>query len=77
MLHGIVLREDQQVVEIRTPTEQIVLSQDEIEVRQASPLSLMPEGQLDRLSEQQVCDLIAYLASPQQVPPAPAAEPAP
>lgn len=73
VLHGIVLHEDEQVVEIRTPTEQLLLAQDEIEVRQSSPLSLMPEGQLDRLSEQEVCDLIAYLASPEQV----AAEPVP
>jgi putative membrane-bound dehydrogenase-like protein len=73
VLHGMVLREDDQVIEIRTPTEQLLLARDEIEVRQASPLSLMPEGQLDRLSEQEVCDLIAYLASPQQVA-APSAE---
>lgn len=74
ILHGIVLREDEQVVQIRTPTEEILLARDEIEARQPSPLSLMPEGQLDRLSEQEACDLIAYLASPEQVEAEPASE---
>lgn len=74
VLHGIVLREDEQVIEIRTPTEQILLATDEIEARQPSSLSLMPEGQLDRLSEQEACDLMAYLASSEQVEAEPRSE---
>ena len=31
-------------------------------------LSLMPDGLLDKLSKEEVRDLVGYLASPQQVP---------
>jgi hypothetical protein len=40
----------------------------EIENRTISPVSMMPEGILDKLSIGQVRDLVAYLAGPVQVP---------
>ena len=39
-----------------------------IESREPSALSIMPEGQLDLLKEEQVADLIKYLQSTEQVP---------
>jgi hypothetical protein len=36
--------------------------------RHKSPLSMMPEGLLGKLKDDEVRDLIAYLASPEQVP---------
>ena len=58
---------------MQTATERVTLSPDDIEGVKDSPLSLMPEGQLDALSKEQVRDLIAYLSGKTQVPlPAPA-----
>jgi cytochrome c1 len=40
----------------------------DIEARQQSPQSLMPQGQVEKLTDAEVRDLIAYLAGPGQVP---------
>jgi putative membrane-bound dehydrogenase-like protein len=55
-------------VTLQTATERLILGRSDIEEIRPSELSLMPEGQLDVLSEIQVRDLIAYLMAPQQVP---------
>ena len=44
------------------------LERSEIEVMRESPLSLMPEGLLETLTETDVRDLIAYLMNKTQVP---------
>ena len=46
----------------------IVIENDQIEETRISNLSIMPEGQLDLLKEDQVADLVKYLQSPEQVP---------
>ncbi|MEM7655863.1 MAG: PVC-type heme-binding CxxCH protein [Bacteroidota bacterium] len=40
---------------------EVILSQSDVLSREVSPNSLMPEGLLDQLSEQEVLDLIGYL----------------
>jgi putative membrane-bound dehydrogenase-like protein len=55
-------------VTLQTATERMIVSRGDIEAIRSSELSLMPEGQLDVLSDTQVRDLIAYLMAPQQVP---------
>jgi hypothetical protein len=40
----------------------------DVESVRDSPLSIMPEGQLDKLTREEVRDLIAYLGSKRQVP---------
>lgn len=60
---GIVIAEDNQVVTVQTATERVSLAQDDIERRKKSPLSIMPEGLLTPLSEQQIRDLFGYLRS--------------
>jgi len=40
---------------------------DEVETREQSDLSMMPEGMLDNLTLLQVRDLIAYLQAPRPV----------
>ncbi len=57
-----------ETVAIQTPTDQVTLAKADIEERQLSPLSLMPEGQLKQLSEGDVRDLVAYVQGPSQVP---------
>ena len=44
------------------------LSPDDVAGVKDSPLSIMPEGQLDALTREQVRDLVGYLASKTQVP---------
>jgi putative heme-binding domain-containing protein len=45
--------------------QNVSLTREEIEDLRASRISLMPEGQLKVLSDQQIRDLFAYLRSTQ------------
>jgi putative heme-binding domain-containing protein len=67
-LTGIVTEKNARVVVLRTAEgQQIVLPKDEIESVSVSGVSLMPEGLLQGLSDQEVCDLFAYLRSGQSL----------
>src|SRR5262249_456980 len=68
LVTGIVTRETPQAVTVRTPTEEIVVPVRDIAGRTKSPISMMPEGIFDKLAPDEVRDLVAYLASPRQVP---------
>ncbi len=68
VLDGLVLDSGGPTLAIQTPTERINVQREEVEEIRESELSLMPEGQLDVLTPEQVRDLIAYLMSPRQVP---------
>jgi putative heme-binding domain-containing protein len=66
MLTGFIADQDTNVVVIRGADGQnLSLSRDEIEDLRASRTSLMPDGQLKPLSDQQIRDLFAYLRSTQ------------
>ena len=72
VVQGMVLQENPRTVSVQTPSEVVHLAIEEIEARKESNLSMMPEGLLDRMLPGEIQDLVAYLASPQQVPlPAP------
>ena len=58
---GIVARENDQSIDLQTATEKITLAKSKIEVRTTSNQSMMPDGILDALSNDEVRDLIAYL----------------
>jgi putative membrane-bound dehydrogenase-like protein len=68
VVNGIVKREDDRTLVLQTPNDVVTVPKTEIEERKVSPLSLMPEGILTKLKDDEVRDLIAYLASPKQVP---------
>jgi putative membrane-bound dehydrogenase-like protein len=72
VVQGVVLNETAQAATVQTPNEVLVIPLSSIEERKPSSLSMMPEGILQRLTDDEVRDLVAYLASPQQVdlPPA-------
>jgi hypothetical protein len=53
---------------LQTPTERLTIPLDEVEDSRDTNLSLMPEGQLDVLTDDGIRDLIAYLMSPEQIP---------
>ena len=59
--------ETEKTVTLRTATETVTLEKSSIEERQIVPLSLMPENQLQPLSETQLRDLFGYLQSRSQV----------
>jgi putative membrane-bound dehydrogenase-like protein len=65
---GVVLRETPDGVTVRTTNEVLVLPAGDIEGRKQTYQSLMPEGLFDSLKPEEVRDLVAYLASPKQVP---------
>ncbi|MCA9218299.1 MAG: c-type cytochrome, partial [Planctomycetales bacterium] len=68
LITGLIEKETDSAVTIRTVNDVLLIAKSDVEERDLSPLSLMPEGQLDALSDHEVRDLIAYLASPSQVP---------
>jgi putative heme-binding domain-containing protein len=72
---GLVKQEDQNALHIQTATESVVIPNDEIEERSVSKLSMMSEGLLQKLSNEQVRDLIGYLQGPNQAPLPPAKPP--
>jgi putative heme-binding domain-containing protein len=67
-LTGIVKQETDKTLMLQTQNEVVNLAKTDIEERQRSPQSLMPEGQLTPLSDADVRDLMAYLAGDGQVP---------
>jgi putative membrane-bound dehydrogenase-like protein len=68
IVSGIVKQENDKVVTVQTENEQLRIPVDEIDERDKTRISMMPEGLFEKLSNEQVRDLIAYLASPTQVP---------
>jgi putative membrane-bound dehydrogenase-like protein len=65
-LNGFIAEQDPQVVVLRTVEGQTTaIPRDEIENLRALPISLMPEGLLKQLTEQQLRDLFAYVRATQ------------
>jgi putative membrane-bound dehydrogenase-like protein len=58
---GLVKKETVQAVTVRTANEQIVIAKEDIEKRTPTNNSVMPEGLLDTLKDDEIRDLIAYL----------------
>ena len=68
VVNGFLADQDSQVVVLRgVDGQNLILRRDEIDEMQKSPLSIMPEGTLRTLSDQQIRDLFAYLRSSQPV----------
>lgn len=68
IVQGILLEQSDDSLTIQIENERIVIPRDEIDEMDTSEKSMMPEGQFDQLTRDQIRDLIAYLASPSQVP---------
>jgi len=68
VINGIVYQETDSAVTLKAPNETIVVQKDEIDKRKLSDISMMPEGLLAAMSDADSRDLLAYLASPSQVP---------
>jgi putative heme-binding domain-containing protein len=68
VITGIIKQQDANALTIVTANEQLVIPRNEIVKIQDSNVSMMPEGLLANLTDQEVRDLIYYLGRPGQVP---------
>jgi putative heme-binding domain-containing protein len=69
VVSGIIVAQNSRTVTLQTATERLVIDRKDIDEMVASNQSMMPEGILERMSDDEVRDLVAYLASPRQIPP--------
>jgi putative heme-binding domain-containing protein len=65
---GIVTKQDDKTLTVVTANETLTLPRNEVQSQQISPMSMMPEGLLQQLTDQEVRDLLYYLGRPGQVP---------
>ncbi len=68
VITGIIKQQTEQVITIASANETLTLARKDVASIRASELSMMPEGLVDQLNENDVRDLIAYLATKGQVP---------
>jgi putative heme-binding domain-containing protein len=65
---GLVVGKNDRTITLQTPTEKLTLERNDIARLRQTNLSLMPEGLLQGMKDEQVCNLIKYLMTPGQVP---------
>ena len=68
ILNGIVTSRNDQTLTLQTAKERTVIERSEIDEVKTSDKSLMPDGQLQTLTVDQIRDLVGYLMHPVQVP---------
>jgi putative membrane-bound dehydrogenase-like protein len=68
ILTGIVKSRDDTAVVIQTANELITVPRSEVDRMEQSEISMMPEGLLGELKDQEIRDLLYYLSRPGQVP---------
>ncbi len=68
MISGILSETTRRTLRIQTINAVVVLARENVAQIESSNVSLMPEGIFDKLSEKEIRDLVAYLASKEQVP---------
>jgi putative heme-binding domain-containing protein len=68
ILTGIVTERTPNRLTVQTATEQVVIAAGDVDEVAESKVSMMPEGQFERLTRSQIRDLIAYLSAAGQVP---------
>jgi putative heme-binding domain-containing protein len=68
VITGISRQQDDKSISIVTANESLVIPRNEVKSVQQGEISMMPEGLLAQLADQEVRDLIYYLGRPGQVP---------
>jgi putative heme-binding domain-containing protein len=67
LITGLILKETTEYVEViedpLAKTKPVILKKSQIAERKKSPKSIMPVGLLDKLTREEILDLVAYLAS--------------
>jgi putative membrane-bound dehydrogenase-like protein len=67
-LTGVIPEQNPKTLTIQTPAERLIIERSDIAEQQQLPMSLMPEGLLTALGEENVIHLMAYLRSQVPVP---------
>ena len=67
-INGIITGETAHAKNLRTLNAALIIAKSDIESESQSQLSIMPDGLLDPLTDDEIRDLFAYLASKEQVP---------
>lgn len=67
LLNGFMVQQDDNWLVFRTQDAQIRLAMKDVDELSTNNISMMPEGMLGMLTDEQVRDLLVYLASPEQV----------
>ncbi|MFN0055072.1 MAG: PVC-type heme-binding CxxCH protein [Planctomycetales bacterium] len=65
---GVVVEQSERTITLQTQQERVTIDRQEIEEQKGTSESLMPEGLMKNLTEEQLRDLIAYLRSSEQAP---------
>jgi len=68
VVSGLIKEENESAVVLQTVNEVVVVDKSDIDERVLTTTSMMPDGQLQQMKPEEARDLIAYLASPSQVP---------
>ena len=68
VITGIVTRQDSQSVTVVTANETLTIPRNDIVTQRQSELSMMPEGLLTTLKDEEVRDFVAYMRAAGQVP---------
>src|SRR5262249_8322713 len=68
VITGIIVERLPNRLVMQTATERLLLPREDVDSVKDSALSIMPEGQLDAMTKEQVRDLIAYVGAKTQVP---------
>jgi putative membrane-bound dehydrogenase-like protein len=74
VLSGVIAKQTDRAITLHMASETVTIEKSQVENVSSTELSLMPEGQLDPLPEEEIRALLKYLMSPTQVP-APTATP--
>lgn len=61
VLNGVIISETEQAVVVQTDKEQLTISRTDIEESKNTGKSLMPDGMLDKLSDDEVRDLFGFI----------------
>ena len=68
VVSGVIDIENEAIVTLKTTSGKMTIPRSDIEDLHTSAVSMMPEGQLEKLHFDELRDLVAYLRSPRQVP---------
>ncbi|MGE3803226.1 MAG: c-type cytochrome [Gemmataceae bacterium] len=68
VLNGLIVERNNNSLTLQLVNEKVTVAKGDIDEVRAAPQSMMPEGQLEKMAREEIRDLIAYLASKEQVP---------
>lgn len=68
VISGLVTREDEHSLALQTAKGTVTIAKDKIDERSTSSVSVMSEGVMKDLSNEQVRDLLGYLQGTEQAP---------